>query len=432
MTVFVCACVSYPVLRSRGIGPDARLLAEDGGVKIEPNHVRLDSGQVQEFRAVAGATWQLAPGSGRLQRVDDATVRYIAPRLIPASQTVELTAEGGNASATATIELASGSFWIGALVLLWPLPVLVLMASLFLVWPGPAPGPSLEVYPPVVTLAAGASEQFSAKMFHALDGGVNWSASDGFISPAGLFTAPAAASGRIVITATAKTGPAPGATALVLIGRGLALSPSFTELRPAESGDLLALTGAGGKPDLEWFAAPAGAVAIRSGHITIASRVPEETRVVVSVRDEADAERQAAAVVRISPSGKNADTARDRSLIALVLIVGALGAFLGASRSFANFIGNRSFRPSWAVFYLFRPVFGAGLALLVFFGCRTGAVTVLSSSTVDPFGTAFLSGLVGLFADTVLGKLKDVIATMFPTAEPHLDKMRPATPEPDR
>jgi hypothetical protein len=120
---------------------------------------------------------------------------------------------------------------------------------------------------------------------------------------------------------------------------------------------------------------------------------------------------------------------RDRSMIALVLIMGALGATLGASRSFANFVGNRTFRASWALFYLLRPIFGAGLALLVFFGCRIGMVAALATTTSDSSGAAFVSGLTGLFADTVLGKLKEVVTPLFPPTEPRGDKMQsPAGP----
>src|SRR5579884_4220987 len=131
---------------------------QDGDVRIDPSHVTLESGQVQEFHAVAGARWQIAPGCGRLESVTDDTIRYMAPRLILISRSVELTAQSGEERAAATIELTSGAFWIAALILLWPLPVLALMAALFFVWPGPAPTPTLEVYPPAVTLAPGRSE----------------------------------------------------------------------------------------------------------------------------------------------------------------------------------------------------------------------------------------------------------------------------------
>jgi hypothetical protein len=78
----------------------------------------------------------------------------------------------------------------------------------------------------------------------------------------------------------------------------------------------------------------------------------------------------------------------------------------GASRSLANFVGNDAFVPRWSLFYVFRPTFGAGLALLVFFGYRIGAVAgVKGAAPADPFAATFVAGMVGLFADTVMQKL---------------------------
>jgi hypothetical protein len=117
---------------------------------------------------------------------------------------------------------------------------------------------------------------------------------------------------------------------------------------------------------------------------------------------------------------------RDTNLLVLVILMGALGALLGASRSLANFVGNGAFIPRWSLFYLFRPTFGAGLALLVFFGYRIGAVTgVKSTGPADPFAATFVAGMVGLFADTVLQKLKDLITALFPSHDERTDKVTP-------
>jgi hypothetical protein len=113
--------------------------------------------------------------------------------------------------------------------------------------------------------------------------------------------------------------------------------------------------------------------------------------------------------------------------------MGALGAFLGSSRSFVNYIGNRQFAASWGLFYLLRPLLGAGLALVVFFGTRIGAVGSLGTvASADPFAAAFVAGLVGLFVDSVLGKLQELVVALIPTREPRADPMRspvsPGTP----
>lgn len=161
--------------------------------------------------------------------------------------------------------------------------------------------------------------------------------------------------------------------------------------------------------------------------------VKEVTRVVFTATG--GAQRQASAVVELVPPNGIPDAltsqfGRDQSLIDLVLVMGALGAFIGASRSFVNYVGNRQFAPSWSLFYLFRPSLGAGLALLVFFGYRIGAVTALGNvSPADPFAAAFVAGLVGLFVDIVLGKLQEVVAVLIPSREQRKDSMQtPSAP----
>ncbi len=104
--------------------------------------------------------------------------------------------------------------------------------------------------------------------------------------------------------------------------------------------------------------------------------------------------------------------------------MGALGALLGAMRSFVNFVGSRSFVPSWSFYYLSRPVFGAALALIVFFAYRIGAVSGLkSASPADAITAAFVAGLVGLFADTFLQKLKELVTQLFRPEDPRPDKL---------
>jgi hypothetical protein len=73
------------------------------------------------------------------------------------------------------------------------------------------------------------------------------------------------------------------------------------------------------------------------------------TRVVITATG--GPQRQASAVIQLVPPTGIPDAlvsqfGRDQSLIKLVLIMGALGAFLGASRSFVNYVGNREFAPS--------------------------------------------------------------------------------------
>jgi hypothetical protein len=65
---------------------------------------------------------------------------------------------------------------------------------------------------------------------------------------------------------------------------------------------------------------------------------------------------------------------------------------------------------------MLRPLFGARLATIVFFGYRIAAITSLKDTTpADPFTAAFVAGIVGLFADRVLRKLQDTINALLPS-----------------
>ena len=69
-------------------------------------------------------------------------------------------------------------------------------------------------------------------------------------------------------------------------------------------------------------------------------------------------------------------------------------------------------------------MFGAGLALIVFFAYRIGAIAgPRGAAPADPFAAAFIAGMVGLFADTVLQKLQEVITQLFQPGGPRTDRM---------
>jgi hypothetical protein len=55
---------------------------------------------------------------------------------------------------------------------------------------------------------------------------------------------------------------------------------------------------------------------------------------------------------------------RDVDLLWLVLITGTLGSFVYIARSFVDFVGNKSIRGSWGVWYLMYPLIGSALALI--------------------------------------------------------------------
>ena len=100
-------------------------------------------------------------------------------------------------------------------------------------------------------------------------------------------------------------------------------------------------------------------------------------------------------------------------LIAMVLMVGALGALVGVTRRFLYFAGREELtrRDEWS--YLMRPLHGAALALIVYFTLRGGYLGQDQRAPVNPYGVAALSALVGLFTRHAVSKLTDVFDTLF-------------------
>jgi hypothetical protein len=100
-------------------------------------------------------------------------------------------------------------------------------------------------------------------------------------------------------------------------------------------------------------------------------------------------------------------------LIAMVLMVGALGALVGSSRRFLYFATRDELtkRDEWS--YIIRPLQGAALALIVYFTLRGGYLGQDQTAPVNPYGVAALSALVGLFTRHAVSKLTDVFDTLF-------------------
>jgi len=101
------------------------------------------------------------------------------------------------------------------------------------------------------------------------------------------------------------------------------------------------------------------------------------------------------------------------ALIAMVVLVGALGASIGVSRRFLYFARRDQLtkRDEWS--FLIRPVQGAVLALIVYFTLRGGYLGQDQNAAVNPYGIAALSALVGLFTRHAVSKLTDVFDTVF-------------------
>jgi IPT/TIG domain-containing protein len=107
---------------------------------------------------------------------------------------------------------------------------------------------------------------------------------------------------------------------------------------------------------------------------------------------------------------------RDRNILLLVALTGALGAIVHGLRSLSKYVGEQIFFRSWLLMYFFLPVVGAALATVVYFVLRAGLITG-GSATADPFGFAAISALVGLFSAQAAEKLKRVFEELFAKPE---------------
>lgn len=124
-------------------------------------------------------------------------------------------------------------------------------------------------------------------------------------------------------------------------------------------------------------------------------------------------------------------------LLLLVLLAGAMGSYVHALKSIADFIGNRTAMASWSWWYVSRPFLGAAMALIFYWVLRGGllAGTLADARVVNPFGAMAVAALVGMFADKATQKLAEIFETLFKAEErrsgklaaPVIDKLVPAT-----
>jgi hypothetical protein len=108
------------------------------------------------------------------------------------------------------------------------------------------------------------------------------------------------------------------------------------------------------------------------------------------------------------------DLSAEVRLIWLVVITSALGSYIHTVTSFTLYAGNRSLCPSWLAWYLLRPAISAALALIFYFALRAGLFSgATADQTINPFGIAAISGMVGMFSKQATEKLGKIFDTIF-------------------
>lgn len=99
----------------------------------------------------------------------------------------------------------------------------------------------------------------------------------------------------------------------------------------------------------------------------------------------------------------------------IVLLSGALGSYIHLATSFADYVGNRTLKPCWEVWYLLRPFIGAALAIIVYFVVRAGLITGSGAQQMSLYGVAATAAMCGLFSKQATDKLQAVFEEAFRT-----------------
>jgi hypothetical protein len=116
-------------------------------------------------------------------------------------------------------------------------------------------------------------------------------------------------------------------------------------------------------------------------------------------------------------------------LLLVVVCCGVLGSSLHSLRSLTWYVGSRALRRSWILRYVMQPLTGASLSLIVYFVVRAGFLPAAVSSTGPNYvGFAAIAGLVGLFSDAAVLKLKSVAEEIFTKPKPGDDSVAEGTP----
>lgn len=118
-------------------------------------------------------------------------------------------------------------------------------------------------------------------------------------------------------------------------------------------------------------------------------------------------------VTKDAPLGFEYGLNSDQGLMLIAMLSGVAGSFISAAQSLSAYIGNDSFKRSWAMWYLLRPWIGGVLGLAIFFSFRAGLVS--SVEAVSPYGVAAIGLLGGWFSKSATDKLEEVFDVLFAT-----------------
>lgn len=158
--------------------------------------------------------------------------------------------------------------------------------------------------------------------------------------------------------------------------------------------------------------------AIKGG--TIEAGKEEETKQLLA---KAEMRQRSAEETRKTEALKALETgpgATESTVLLMVSLLGALGGSLHFLGSFVSYVGDRSLKRSWLLYYLSLPFVGAALAVIVYMLLRIGILTPTGQSNggsaianLNLIAIYAFAALSGLFAKTATEKLGDVFEEMF-------------------
>ncbi|KYK37844.1 MAG: hypothetical protein HXS46_20670 [Theionarchaea archaeon] len=108
----------------------------------------------------------------------------------------------------------------------------------------------------------------------------------------------------------------------------------------------------------------------------------------------------------------------EMQFVLIVAIMGALGGLVYSMTLFAHYIGREDFKTRYWCWYVLRPLIGAILAVILYLAFR-GAFFTFSTGTqnLNPSCIAALGGVVGIFSQEAMEKLRELARNLFNVEE---------------
>jgi len=102
-------------------------------------------------------------------------------------------------------------------------------------------------------------------------------------------------------------------------------------------------------------------------------------------------------------------------VLIFVASIGVFFACLAGLRTAAAYVGDDTFEDQWWLWYLVRPIVGAGVALATYWTLRAGFLGEGSDlQDLNTFGIAAIAAIAGLFSRSLIEKLRDLADVILP------------------